>query len=200
MLCSEARSDSKATCACHSIAWLCASEDLRFCWAKDFHFCLKCFFSLHIFCSLCDAIILRSFFLLTLLCFACAYASPLCNWIWFCKQKHGSLNANIFALIFHQHQQQQHQCECMHEKRERRQKKGKNIIIRQLLCFALVLLCFALKLESWNERTDCNGTEEKRRRKRKSALKHFFFTLFVVFAHASKWALFWDYLQWWWFR
>lgn len=64
---------------------------------------------------------------------------------------------------------------------------------------SFALLCIALKLESWNERTDWNGTEEKRR-KNANPRWNIFFTLFFVFAHASKWALFWDYLQWWWFR
>lgn len=123
-----------------------------------------------------------SFFLACFAVLCCACASPLCNWIWFCKQKHGSLNANIFALIFHQHQQQQQQqWECM-KKGTAVSKERKKYYYSPTFMFraSFALLC---KLESRNERTEQKENEEENVNPRWNI---FFLTLFFVFAHTPQ--------------
>lgn len=154
-------------------------------WNAPFYFAKRDRMCLHFFS--------RSFFFVWSAAFSQCLCLIMCNWIWFCKRQHGSLNANIFASF-------SFFCSTKENGRLREGKKTHtqtHNIQRKIIIF-LQLLCFAHSFRLQKMEVAVRKRREKKHREKricKDEKVGAFFCRFTTIFFAS-----WDYLQQWWFR
>lgn len=112
---------SKHTCTCHPLT---CYKRCSFLLSKGFFF-------------LFEVLLLSS----SILSFVCnAFASSSRNWIWFCKRKHSSLNANIFSSFSAQS-----------DKKQQQTAHKENYYFSRTFMFRARFVCLKYKLKAKNE-------------------------------------------------